>query len=53
MFWPTEIESLQRLCIDGDPAGGAFEIDTTPSTASGVYGVDYWWTGPDSTSTVF
>jgi hypothetical protein len=53
MFWPSEIEALQQLCIDGNPSGGAFEIDTVPSTATGVYGVDYWWTGPDSTSTEF
>jgi hypothetical protein len=53
MFWPSEIEQLQQLCIDGNPTGGAFEIDTLPSTATGVYGVDYWWTGPDSTSTIF
>jgi hypothetical protein len=53
MFWPSEIGQLQQLCIDGDPSGGAFEIDTMPSTATGVYGVDYWWTGPDSTSTEF
>ena len=52
MFWPSEIESLQQLCLDGNPTGGAFEVDTTPAGA-GVYGVDYWWTGPDSTSTVF
>lgn len=52
MFWPSEIESLQQLCLDGNPSGGAFEIDTAPATA-GVYGEDYWWTGPDSTSTVF
>lgn len=52
MFWPSEIADLQQLCIDGDPHGGAFEVDTMPATA-GVYGVDYWWTGPDSTSTAF
>ena len=52
MFWPSEIESLQQLCLDGNPSGGAFEVDTMPASA-GVYGVDYWWTGPDSTSTEF
>lgn len=27
--------------------GRAFEVDTMPSSA-GVYGVDYWWSTPDS-----
>ena len=27
--------------------GKAFEVDTMPSGA-GVYGVDYWWSGPDT-----
>jgi hypothetical protein len=52
-FWPSEIEQLQALCADADDrVGGAFEINTMPSTA-GVYGVDYWWSGPDSISTVW
>ena len=50
-FWPSEIEQLQSLCAaDADRVGGAFEIDTLPASA-GVYGVDYWWSGPDSIST--
>jgi hypothetical protein len=50
-LWPSEIEQLQALCAAADDrVGGAFEIDTTPTTA-GVYGVDYWWSGPDSIST--
>ena len=28
-------------------AGKAFEVDTMPADA-GVYGVDYWWSSPDS-----
>jgi hypothetical protein len=27
--------------------GKAFEVDTMPASA-GVYGVDYWWSGPDT-----
>jgi hypothetical protein len=52
-LWPSEIEGLQEICMDADAEGtGAFEVDTMPASA-GVYGVDYWWTGPDTTSTVF
>ena len=52
-LWPSEIEGLQEICQSASADGsGAFEIDTMPASA-GVYGVDYWWTGPDSTSTVF
>lgn len=56
LFWPSEIGELQSICADHndeDDVAGAFEVDTMPSTATGVYGVDYWWTGPDSTSTTF
>lgn len=57
LFWPSDIAELQSICADHneetDNTTGAFEIDTIPSTATGVYGVDYWWTGPDSTSTTF
>ena len=28
-------------------SGRAFEVDTMPASA-GVYGVDYWWSGPDT-----
>ena len=28
-------------------SGKAFEVDTMPASA-GVYGVDYWWSGPDT-----
>jgi hypothetical protein len=56
LFWPSDISELQSICADHngdvDNTSGAFEIDTAPAT-SGVYGVDYWWTGPDSTSTTF
>lgn len=56
LFWPVEISELQSICADHneveDNTSGAFEVDTMPASA-GVYGVDYWWTGPDSTSTVF
>ncbi len=51
-LWPSEIEQLQALCADSDNAGNAFEIDTLPSSA-GVYGVDYWWSGPDTKSTTW
>jgi hypothetical protein len=53
-LWPSEIESLQEICAEAGSGGTgkAFEVDTMPADA-GVYGVDYWWTGPDSTSTVF
>ena len=53
-LWPSEIESLQEICrAEGTGGTGrAFEVDTMPANA-GVYGVDYWWTGPDTTSTVF
>lgn len=52
-FWPSEIEQLQSLCASAeDRVGGAFEVDTMPASA-GVYGVDYWWSGPDSISTVW
>ena len=50
MFWPSEISQLQALCSDSDLVGGAFEVDTMPANA-GTYGVDYWWSGPDSIST--
>ena len=30
-----------------DTSGKAFEVDTMPASA-GVYGVDYWWSGPDT-----
>lgn len=55
LFWPSEVSELQGICSDHNntaPTSGAFEVDTMPATA-GVYGRDYWWTGPDSTSTVF
>lgn len=55
LFWPSEIAELQSICADHNElphTSGAYEVDTMPSDA-GVYGVDYWWTGPDSTSTVF
>ena len=51
-LWPSEIEQLQALCSSDDSTGDAFQVDTLPSTA-GVYGVDYWWSGPDSTSTTW
>jgi hypothetical protein len=53
-LWPSEIESLQEICAapGSGGTGKAFEVDTMPADA-GVYGVDYWWTGPDTTSTVF
>jgi hypothetical protein len=53
-LWPSEIEGLQEICAAAGSGGTgrAFEVDTMPADA-GVYGVDYWWTGPDSTSTVF
>lgn len=54
LYWPSEIAELQSICADHNETStvGAYEVDTMPATA-GVYGVDYWWTGPDSTSTVF
>lgn len=54
-LWPSEIERLQDICIGDAVTGGAFELDTMPagSGIDGVYGEDYWWTGPDSISTVF
>lgn len=50
MFWPSEIADLAGLCSDSTAGGKAFEIDTAPENAgvSGVYGEDYYWTGPDS-----
>lgn len=51
-LWPSEIEQLQGLCASDDSSGRAFEIDTLPSSA-GVYGVDYWWSGPDTKSTTW
>ena len=53
-LWPSEIEGLQEICaaVGSGGTGKAFEVDTMPADA-GVYGVDYWWTGPDTTSTVF
>jgi hypothetical protein len=51
-LWPSEIAQLQAICLTGDTATGAYEIDTMPASA-GVYGVDYWWSGPDSISTVW
>ena len=47
MFWPSEIQDLAGLCTDNANAGKAFDVDTAPAGA-GVYGVDYWWSGPDS-----
>ena len=38
MFWPSEIEELQRLCSDGSPASGAFAVDTAP-TGGGTHGI--------------
>lgn len=54
-LWPSEIERLQEICIGDAVTSGAFEIDTMPSGGGvpGVYGEDYWWTGPDSYSTDF
>lgn len=46
-LWPSEITELQQLCLSDDNASGAFEIDTLPAS-SGVYGIDYYWTGPDT-----
>lgn len=50
MFWPSEIADLAGLCEDSANSGKAFEIDTAPSGSgvSGVYGEDYWWSGPDT-----
>jgi hypothetical protein len=51
-LWPSEIVQLQAVCLSGSVAARAYEIDTMPASA-GVYGVDYWWSGPDSQSTVW
>ncbi len=51
-LWPSEIAQLQAICLADDTATGAYEIDTAPASA-GVYGVDYWWSGPDTMSTVW
>ena len=32
MFWPTEIEQLQKICSGSK--GGAFQIDTAPAVVS-------------------
>ena len=45
MFWPSEITQLQELCRDGDTAGQAFTIDTTPAVA---FGADGYWSAPDT-----
>lgn len=54
-LWPSEIERLQDICMGTSVTAGAFEIDTLPAAGgvSGVYGEDYWWTGPDSWSNQF
>lgn len=31
MFWPSEIEQLQKLCLTADDAGKAFSVDTAPA----------------------
>lgn len=35
MFWPTEIEQLQKICA-GTTKGGAFQIDTAPAVVNYV-----------------
>jgi hypothetical protein len=44
MYWPSEIEALQKLCLDGTIDRGAFTIDTSPRNlyAEGA------WTAPDT-----
>ena len=47
MFWPGEISQLRDLCAtftNTSSSGKAFEVDTMPADAGGVYGVDYVWT---------
>lgn len=40
-------EWWELLAPSTNLAGKAFEVDTMPASA-GVYGVDYWWSGPDT-----
>lgn len=47
LLWPSEISDLRDICADFNgraSTGRAFEVDTMPSDAGGVYGVDYVWT---------
>jgi hypothetical protein len=41
------LDEWWALLSPASTTGKAFEVDTMPASA-GVYGVDYWWSGPDS-----
>ena len=41
------LDEWWALLSPGSTTGKAFEVDTMPASA-GVYGVDYWWSGPDT-----
>lgn len=34
MYWPSEIQELQRLCVVGGNSSGAFQIDTAPASTA-------------------
>lgn len=34
LFWPSEIEDLQKMCRDANASNGAFSIDTAPGGGS-------------------
>lgn len=41
------LDEWWALLSPSTSTGKAFEVDTMPASA-GVYGVDYWWSGPDT-----
>lgn len=45
MFWPSEIENLQSICLDDTLGGVAFTIDTTPADTRSTAG---YWSAPDT-----
>jgi hypothetical protein len=45
MFWPSEIESLQSICLDDTFDAVAFTIDTTPADSRNA---DGYWSAPDA-----
>ena len=53
MFWPSEIEELQKLC-QGSESSGAFSVDTAPCLGGGhmpwcslLFGANYCSCGAD------
>lgn len=42
-LWPSEVTALQDICSAGAAKSGAFEVDTSPTSA-----VDGYWSRPDT-----